>query len=58
MVIQIQTMHIYGAFFFSLSLDWNPQQPQKMWKLKQKTSDAGRGKAQDPIYHVPAITAE
>lgn len=26
--------------FFSLSLDWNPQQPQKMYKLKQKTSGA------------------
>lgn len=43
---------------FCLSLDWNPQQPQKMCKLKQKTSAAEREKAKDPIYHVPAITAE
>jgi len=30
--------------FFSRSLDWNPQQPQKMYKLQQKTSGAGEGK--------------
>lgn len=40
MAIQIQTMHIYGMLFLSLSLNWNPEQSQKMYKLKQKTSGA------------------